>query len=125
MDEALNVDPPLVSQAGLFNDFLWTPIVKLILAQIFKLLPFLAWGPLGPIVTWMVTWLAGKLFDAFKEFIDVTIIPFKNAEHQKAYDLASVTLKIIAHDHGVDSEEFRKARDENKQKLSDFVRFGA
>lgn len=112
-----------VSADDLFKDLIWQPIVKLILAELFKLLPFLAWGPLGPIVTLIVTYLAEKIFTAVKLFVDLQVISLKNKEHQAAYDRASVSLKIIAKDKGIDSPEFRKARDENKAALSDFVKF--
>lgn len=57
--------------------------------------------------------------------VDLEAITLVNAEHKRDYDKASVVLKIIAIDKGIDSDEFKKARDNAKIALSKYVRFGA
>jgi len=55
---------------------------------------------------------------------DIAAIHLVNADHQAAYDKASLVLEVIAHDKGIDSPEFARARDEAKIALSRFASFG-
>lgn len=48
-----------------------------------------------------------------------------NVAHQFEYNEQSIRLKVAAHDYGVDSPQFREARDAAKLALSHFTRFGS
>lgn len=66
---------------------------------------------------------ADQLYAAVKLAIDLEVIAFKNEEHKKRFQAASSTLAIIAHDKGIESEDFKNARENARQALSVFVRF--
>lgn len=69
--------------------------------------------------------IIGKLSDAIYAqvvtVIDVTAIRFMDDAHQSAYEKACSKLLVIAHDKGIDSQEFINARDNAKKALSQFV----
>lgn len=77
------------------------------------------------VVSWVVMHFAEKLFEATNLVIQLETIVLRNESHRKAFDNAAVKLKILARDKGVDSEEFRKARDEHKRALSELVQFAS
>lgn len=109
----------------IFKDLVWDALVKAALGMLFRAVPWLAWGPLGVFVGWVVGLAAGYLYDAVKMAIDLQVIAFKNEAHRKAFDDAGVKLKIIAKDKGIDSPEFKEARELHKKRLAEFVHFAA
>lgn len=109
----------------IFKEFVWDAVVALAVKQLFTLVPFLAWGPIGVVVGWIAGLLADQLYKALKLFVDMNLIPLKNEKHRKAFDDAGVKLKIIAKGSGIDSAEFKGARDAHKKALAEFVKFAA
>lgn len=107
----------------LFRDLVWHAIVKAALGRLFLLVPLLGWGPIGYIITYFAMKYADQLYEGVRLLIEVEVIVFRNKEFEKAYDDASVKLHIIAKDKGIDSPEFRSAREENRKRLSDLARF--
>lgn len=106
----------------LFKDLLWENILKGAVERMLSRYPILGWGP----VSWFVTFLIGEFADALylilKEWFDLEAIAIKKRDLRLAFDRAGVECKIIARSHGIESPEFRKARDEHKADLSKFVR---
>lgn len=107
----------------LFKELVWHSLVKAALSRLFLAVPFLGWGPFGYVISYFAMKYADELYDAVKLLIEVEVIVFRNKEFEKSYNDASVKLHIIAKDKGIDSPEFRSARDEDKKRLSDLVRF--
>jgi hypothetical protein len=107
----------------LFKSMVWDKLVSLAIKRLLIKIPFLAWGPFGWITTQIISYLATELFLVIKEFVDFKTIAFVNKEHQKAFDLASVELKLLAMQKGADSPEFKEAREKAKANLSKFVHF--
>jgi len=107
----------------LFKQLVWDNIVEAVVARIFLSIPALGWGPLGVIVSFVVSLIATKLYEVLKLSINLQMIVFQNAAHLKAYVEASSKLREIAQSKGIDSAEFRSARNEDKKRLSEFVQF--
>lgn len=107
----------------LFKDLVWNALVKAALSKLFAAVPLLGWGPIGFVITWIATRYADELYDGIKLFINIELIAFRNKEFEKMYANASVKLKIIAKDHGIESEEFKNARVQNRKSLEDFARY--
>lgn len=112
-----------VELEDLFKSFVWDKLVELVVQRIFFELPFLAWGPLGAITKIAIVFFSDKLYVHIKLCVDMNVISFMNREHQQAYDRAGVELKIIAMQKGIESPEFKEAREKAKHNLSKFVRF--
>lgn len=108
-----------------FKTLLWDVLVKELLQKLFVALPFLSYGPLGALITKVLTYATNGLYDSVKLTVDIEQIVLKNAAHQKEFDRASVELKLIAQQKGSDSEDFKKARLAHQAILAQFVRFGA
>ncbi len=113
--------------ADLFKRLVWDRLVDLavkkIATKVLVRLPAWLAGPLGWIIGEVVTWIASEIFSVVKEFIAFEAIAFINKEHQVAFDRASVELKILAMQKGIDSIEYKEAREHAKKSLSTFVRY--
>lgn len=105
-----------------FKELAWDIVVRQALAKLLSL-PLLGWWPLSEFITWIVLRYSEELYTLIKKFINTSLIVFRNQKFQDAYAQASIRLKRTALSHGIESLEFRKARDEDKKALSDIVRF--
>lgn len=121
----MNAAASTSTQGDLFKDLAWDSLVNALLMWLFAQAPWLAWGPLRLVTTFVITHLTDKLYSLLDGAADMTRIVFRNEAHQREYERASVRLKILARDKGAESEEFRNARAEHRAALSDLVRFGA
>lgn len=109
----------------IFKSLVWDTIVKVALEQLFLAVPLLGWGPIGYVVSWIAVYFADKLYDVVKLAVDLEVIVIRNEVHKREYAGAAVKLKLLAKSKGVDSDEFKKARDEQKETLSRFIRIGS
>lgn len=107
----------------LFKDLIWESLVKAAIAKLFVAMPALAWGPVGVFVTWVVTKFADRLYEHAQEYIALETIAFKNKKLETEFSRRMVVLRIIERESGLDSDAFRKGREDAKKALSDFVRF--
>ena len=57
--------------------------------------------------------------------IDTTKIKLSNKKHQKEYDKSLVMLRIISIEKGIESKEFKDARENAKNSLSKFVMYSS
>jgi len=112
-----------VDVGDLFKDLVWTAIKDLILSRLALMVPILMWGPIGIFTSFLVGIILSWVYDAVKMAIDLQVIKFTNEKHQAAYDRASIALKLIARDKGINSPEFKEARDVHKKELAVFVKF--
>lgn len=115
------LDQPL----DIFKELVWDTLVeKAIQAQLVSLLgASLAVSPLGAFFGWVLTKFANSLYGYIKKLANLEAIAFKNAEAQEVYDRSSVMLKIIYDQSGVESQEYKNARIENKKRIKDLVQF--
>ncbi len=121
MTETAN--PNLSHAEKVFKDLVWDALVKAALARLFIAVPWLAWGPLGAVVGFIVNIYADKLFKELELGLDLTYIKFHNKEGEKEFRLASVKLSIEAIAHGVDSPEYKEANEKAKAAFAQYVAF--
>lgn len=65
------------------------------------------------------------IWNSIVMFLDLSAISFVNAAHQAEYERASLKLRIILKEKGMNSPEFQKAKEEDAKAFADFVRYGA
>jgi hypothetical protein len=112
-----------VNETGdLFKSLVWDWMVKAALGRLFAAAPFLAWGPIGWIVTAVVDRYTGELYDLLHEFIDFKVIAFRNVELRDAFITAELKLKGIAQSYGIYSPEYKVAHEAERQDFARFVR---
>jgi len=104
-----------------FRDLVWDQLVKLAISKIIGLAPFLSWGPVGFIVGKVVTYVAGMLYEELHEAVNFQVIILKHASHHRAFVDSQITLKSIAELKGINSQEFKNAREIHKAALAKFV----
>lgn len=116
---------PLDKGLDIFKELVWDTLVeKAVTAQLTSLIgASLAGGPLGAFLGWILMKFANSLYGYISTMANLKAIAFKNEEAQEAYDRASVKLQIIYDQAGLDSEEYKNARVENKKRLKDLVQF--
>lgn len=107
----------------IFKKLVWDSLIKFALQQLFLAVPLLGWGPIGYVVTWIATYFTDKLFVALKLAVDLEMIVLRNEEHKREYTLAALDLKHIIKEKGLNSPEFKKAREKHQEALARFVRF--
>lgn len=108
----------------LFKDLVWDTIIRAALARLFAAIPFLGWGPIGLIVSWLVTKYAGMLYDQLHEAVDFQLIVFRKEKLRDQWATEVLSLKEIAiNGAGVDSDDFKKQKELAKKTLSEFIAF--
>jgi hypothetical protein len=108
----------------LFKSMVFDKIVKKMIQSLFAKIPFLGWGPIGTIVSMLLTKLANALYEALAMYIDFQIIAFKNKKLEEQFTTASVELYSAANQYGIDSAEFEMARKANDDAFFKFIEMG-
>ncbi len=119
--------PTLTHAEQIFKDLIWEPLLLAGETALFTWeSPVLAVPIVGGVLTAVekeaISLASEWMFRQFVLLIDITAIKWVNQEHQAAYDRASEKLLVIATDSGIDSVEFKKARDDAKAALAQFIR---
>ena len=121
MSESVNPGVDRVQNA--INDLLWEPLTEAALVALFAEVPVLAVWPLKQIISGFVRWVSRLLWEQIDLYTDLAAVHLLNAKHRSEFDRESVRLRMIAVESGVDSEDFRKARDEATKTFAKFIRF--
>lgn len=116
-------NPSLSAAEDIFKHLVWDPVVESGMVYLFAQAPFLDAPIIGTINRAVIKKVSGWFFLQIRLFIDITGVRLINNEYQTAFEKASVVLKIIAHDKGIDSNEFKAARENAKAALSKFTQF--
>jgi hypothetical protein len=117
--------PELDHAQDIFKSLIYDNLVSLALNALFAYASFLNIPGIRQAITFIVTRFADFLFTGLKLVTDLTAIHLVNKIAEDQYARASVTLKIIARNKGIDSKEFKDARELAKIALAKFVSFGA
>lgn len=104
------------------KSILWDLAVKEAIRRLLAAWPLLAWGPIAPVVTWILTKIADKVFAELEKFAVTEGIRLRNNAHNLDFDRAALALQIVADSFGPDSEEFKRERENAKLRLSRLVR---
>jgi hypothetical protein len=110
------VNPTLNVAEDLFKSILWDTTLDVALAALFTEVSFLNVWPIKPIITDLAHMISNAFYSKLRLAVDMAAVPFINAERKKAFESATVTTKLIGLDKGVESPEYKKAK-ENARKL--------
>lgn len=116
-------NPGLGRAEDLFRGLIWDNAVQAGLVALFLEAPWLNVWPLRPIVQTLVGLLSSKVYDSLRLAVDTEAIALVNADAQKAFDRASVSLSLYEQNFGPNSPEYKKAREDAKAALSRFVSY--
>lgn len=117
--------PVLTKIEDLFKDLVWDNLVKTAITALFAYVPWLNVPVIRQAVEYILKLFAEKIYDVTKLCVDVSAIVIVNEVAQKEYARASVKLRIIAHEKGIQSEEFKKEKENAKASFAKFVQFNA
>lgn len=110
--------------SDIFKGLIWDTLVAIAVKQLFVLIPFLGWGPIGLFVGFIVNKIASLLFNALKEIIDFNVIVIRKQNLAKEFSIQAYNLKMLADTKGINSDEFKAQREKSKVALSEFIKFG-
>jgi len=105
-----------------FKDLVWDNLVRAALNELYVAFPVLAIPPFSWVVEFIVDQLSSKLYIVAKEIWEVNDLILKNEQSSKAYERADVALKIIAKSKGIESQEFKDAREAKIIEMRNHVR---
>ena len=117
------VNNQLTNDEILIQNLIQDPILNSAENALFLQYPFLAVWPLKQIIQSVLNYFNSEFKTQEKEVIDITYIKFKNKLAEDAFTKASIKLKIIIHDKGVNSYEYKKAIQIEKDNFSKFIRY--
>lgn len=118
-----SVNPTVTKAQDLFKDLVWDVLVDAELTALFVYVPALKIWPIGPIIKMVAHSFSDKIYSGVRLALDMQTVIFLNNKHYKEFSKATVTLKIIARDKGVDSDEYKNAKRNAKDALASFVHF--
>ncbi len=107
----------------LFKQLVWDNLIRAALKKLFLKIPLLGWGPIGFLVSHFVFKLTDMIYEEVRDYINLELIFLKNKNAHNEYVKANIDLTIILREKGSESDEFKKAREEHKKALSNFIRF--
>lgn len=107
-----------------FKSLVFDPLVEQVIARTIALAGWLGWGPVAFLVSKIFTWAANELYEALSQTINFQVILLKNEQFHKDFVVAAKALKEEAERNGIDSPQFRQAREKHKIALRKFVRYG-
>lgn len=86
--------------------------------------PIFAWGPIAAVLQFFVeTFVTNPLYNGLQLVVDLDVIVLRNAAAKRTFDDASVSLKIVAGEKGITSQEFKNAREKHKLEMSQYTRY--
>ena len=117
--------PVLDEVEHIIKKVLWDSFTTVGVNAFFAWAPWLAIPVVRPAVNFILVSFSDFLFSVFKENVDMAAIPIINKQYKDKFTRASVTLKIIARDKGIDSDDFKYARQLAKDSLDKFIHWNA
>lgn len=116
------VNPKLTAVQEAFKATIWNNAITALKTELFVAVPALNIPVLRSIVSGIISLFAGKVYKYIVLQVDIGAIRLSNTRAHYEYAQASKRLVAIANNQGIDSDEFKKARDEAAAALSDFTR---
>ena len=112
---------PLTAIENIFKSLIWDNVVSLFLTYAFAEVPILNLPILHGLTVYFVTLITDGIFMIGRYVTDMTSIKIVEPILLSKYETESIRLGIIAHNSGIDSDEFKKEREIEKQKFHDFI----
>lgn len=109
-----SVNQTLTTAQNIFKDLVWDSAVTAIKIEA-------PWMNI-PVIGWIVDLGFSVMWRFFVLFVDVTSIKLLNSVHQSAYEKASIKLALYEKDYGLDSKEYKDAKESAKIAMSNFTR---
>lgn len=114
-----------MEKLDLFKELVWENIIFVAIELFIAKNPWLNVWPFRQILMWIGQGInegLATVFQKLKVWADIQALILRKIELEKDFDRAAVTLKIVAQGAGIDSEEFKEARNVHKEKLNKAVR---
>lgn len=115
--------PELTQAQAIFKSLVWTPLIQAGETALFIQFPLLALPVEKEIDTALINWATDDLYAWLCTQFDMAAVKWVNPIHQKAFEDASLKLKIIGAEKGVHSPEYEKGIQDETTALQSFIHF--
>ncbi len=116
-------NPDLGKAEDFFQVLIWDNLINVALVAFFAAAPWARFWPLNALIRNVVLIMSGKLYALMKLTVDLEAIAFVNQQNKQLFDRQSVALKAIARGYGIDSPQYKNAREDAKASFAQFIRF--
>lgn len=106
-----SVNPTLTTAEYIFKDLVWTPMIIAGETWLNVEVPILNVPIIHQAEEIAEDDISDDIFNAIILFVDITYLKLKNSSAQSAYESASENLFVIYTESGVNSSEYKTARD--------------
>jgi len=117
------VNQNLETVKDVFKSVAWDNVTEAAFALIIAEVPWLGVPIIKSFSKLIFNFFTERLFQAVSLALDIGAIKILNPIAQKEYERESLRLYVIAREKGLNSEEYRRNRNEAKISLSRFVRY--
>lgn len=117
----VQVNPALSEIESIFKNVVWDPLFAAGETWLIAEVPALKLPILSTLEHATIQEISDYTFGLVKEFIDIEYIVLKDNHAQKIYTGAVVSLKALALQKGIDSDDFKKARDQARDDFAQFI----
>lgn len=114
------INPKVEATQNIFKSLVYDNFINYLLT-LAKSVPWLS--PLMFILTPLIRYVSDKAYKYFVLFFDVQAIKIMDNKAQSHYEQESIKLYIIAHEKGINSNEFIKSREVAAIAQSKFTMF--
>lgn len=109
--------------SSLFKSMVWDVLLKRGIDILITSLSISPQGILAVIITKLIIIVANKLYPIIVQMVRIESVVLTDEVHQKSFERAQLKLKIIAKEKGIDSQEFKDAREKEKETLYKLIKF--
>ncbi len=117
------VNPVLGDIEDAIQRFSLFALSKVGMNALFTAVPWLNVWPLRSIIEGLSEMLVNKLFAGIRLMVDLSTISFLNSSHQKVFEKNILSLRALARGYGIESDAFKRARENAKQNFADAIRY--
>ncbi|NDC22513.1 MAG: hypothetical protein EBZ49_00060 [Proteobacteria bacterium] len=109
----------------LFKELVFDVVIKEAIRRLFLAVPFLEMGPIGYIVSLLLTRFADSLYEYQKTVVRFYKFEFVNSKNQKQFDQEMKNLQTLQKNPNATPEEINEAIQKAKERLADLVRYSS
>ena len=109
--------------SSIFKSMVWDVLLKRGIDILITSLSISPQGFLAMLITKVIIIVANKLYPIIVQMVRIESVILTDEVHQKSFERAQLKLKIIAKEKGIDSQEFKDAREKEKESLYKLIKF--
>lgn len=107
-----------------FKSLIFDGLLEQAIASIIAIAPWLSFPPLAFTIGVTVRFVGNKIYEILRDVVNFEVVMLRNDLLHREFVKAVRDVRVVILAKGIDSPEFRKARDAHKAALAKLVRYG-